>query len=285
MGKGLGALLPAEEVTNQGDSPYLVCPITAIDPNPFQPRKDMDVDALQDLKESIKANGILQPIVVRKKDDGRFEIIAGERRWRASQLAGMTEVPVLVRAADEHIDRLELAIIENVQRQNLNALEEAEAYHRLVKEFGLTQEEVSKRVGKERSTVANALRLIKLPDFAKLDVASGKLSNGHARVLLSLPDEEMMKELRDLIVTKGFSVRQAESWAKKAKSGKRLVVKTQKVVNQIPVSYCNALTNDLARYLDTKTKISQNGARGKVEIEYFSLDDLERLLSLIVKEE
>lgn len=285
LGKGLGALLPSDENSGGEKSPYLVCPIDLIEPNPFQPRKDMDSEALKDLMGSIKEKGILQPIVVRKTESGKYELIAGERRWRAAQLAGLTDVPVLVRDISEKIDRLELAIIENIQRQNLNPLEEAMAYNRLVKEFDLTQEEVAKRVGKERSTVANTLRIMHLPDFAKEDIANNKLTMGHARVLLSLDDEQTMKLLRDEIISKGMSVRQAENWAKKAKKGKRVVSKVRKVVDQIPESYCNALTNDLGRYLDAKAKINQNGARGKIEIEYYSLDDLERLLSLIVKEE
>ncbi|MBU0484230.1 MAG: ParB/RepB/Spo0J family partition protein [Proteobacteria bacterium] len=286
LGKGLDALLPGSAGNNdldygRMDKTYFLCPIDKIVPNQYQPRKEMDKEALNQLMESIKEKGVLQPLVVMERDDGEgYELIAGERRWRASKLAGLTEIPVLVKNVDP-VERLELAIIENIQRQNLNPLEEAEAYQRLVQEFNMTQEEVAKSVGKERSTVANFLRILQLPDFAKKDVVNGKLSMGHARVLLGLPDLSAMQELRDAIIGKGLSVRRAEALARKTKD-KNLITQ-KKNEDGIPESYCRALTTDLVRYLGAKSKIVQNGNRGKLEIEYYSMDDLERLLKLITK--
>jgi len=285
LGKGLGSLLPQTEIGGREGGPYFICPLDEIQPNFYQPRKEMDDRALQQLSDSISEKGILQPLVVREKKDGTgYELIAGERRWRAARMAGLTEVPVIVKEVSKS-DRLELALIENIQRQNLNPLEEAEAYNRLMSEFKLTQEEVSKRVGKERSTVANTLRVLQLPDFAKNDLATGALTMGHARALLSLDTVEEMRVLRDEIIDKGMSVRQAEKYVKSKKSNHKTQTVREKAatIDQLPDSYCTALTNDLVRYLGTKTRILQNGTRGKIEIEYFSADDLERLLALIVK--
>jgi ParB family chromosome partitioning protein len=292
LGKGLNALLPSagEDLTGgtATSGTLLMCPIRDIVPNPYQPRKNMDRAGLQQLANSIAEKGILQPLVVRKKEDeSGYELIAGERRLQAGKIAGLKEVPVLVIVADR-ANRLELAIIENIQRQNLNVLDEAEAYLRLMKEFGHTQEEVALKVGKDRSTVANILRLLHLPDYAQNDLAGGKLTMGHARVLLSVPDPEGMRALRDEIVARNLSVRQAEVRAKKLKeealpggtAGREKTIRAKRQ-GEIPDSYSKALTIEMTRYLDTKTAIIQNGSRGKLEMEYYSLDDLERLISLI----
>jgi ParB family chromosome partitioning protein len=281
LGKGLGALLPGKAE----DRTFFLCAVDAIVPNPTQPRKRMDDTALAGLAESIREKGVLLPLVVRQTAEELFEIIAGERRWRAAKLAGLDEIPVLVKDVSP-LDQLEMALVENIQRQDLNPLEEAEAYLRLVNEFNLTQEEVAKRVGKERSTVANALRINQLPDFAKEDLASGMLTMGHARVLLSLPDEETMREARDQILDKGLNVRQAEELARQKKNrpvtGRRPAKRGRP---QIPETYCKTLTSDLTRYLETKVRIVQSGPRGKVEIEYASPDDLKRLMARIVREQ
>ncbi|MFH1020975.1 MAG: ParB/RepB/Spo0J family partition protein [Pseudomonadota bacterium] len=284
LGKGLDALLPSG---GSDGREYFLCPIDFIEANPDQPRKDINDTALAQLSASILEKGVLLPLVVCEHGaEGRYQIIAGERRWRAAKMAGLDEVPVLVKDVTP-LDRLELALIENIQRQDLNPLEEAEAYLRLVKEFHLTQEEVAKRVGKERSTVANALRINQLPDFAKQDLARGTLSMGHARVLLSVGDETAMREVRDEIVEQGLSVRQAEALAQKQKkmAAAGSGIKRQqprKSANELPESYCKSLANGLINYLDTKARIIQSGTRGKLEIEYYSHDDLERVLSLIL---
>ncbi len=283
LGKGLGALMTDDEDEFSAVGEYILCDIDAIEPNPYQPRKEMDKDALRDLSASIKEKGVLQPLVVTVDDDDmdKYVLIAGERRLRASQLAGLVEVPVIVRDVNVQ-DRLELALVENIQRENLNAMEEAMAYGQLVDEFSLTQEEVSKRVGKKRSTVANTLRLLQLPEFAKDDVASGRLSMGHARVLLSLNTEEEMQKLRDTIVKKRLTVRQAEGVVKGVK--KKVRASRAKIqVESIESSYCKTLSDDIVKTFDTKVKIVQNGSRGKIEIDYYSLDDLERIHGLIGK--
>lgn len=284
LGKGLDALLPSG---GSDGREYFLCPIDIIEANPNQPRKDINDIALAQLSASILEKGVLLPLVVCEYgDDGRYQIIAGERRWRAAKMAGLDEVPVLVKDVTP-LDRLELALIENIQRQDLNSLEEAEAYLRLVQEFNLTQEDIAKRVGKERSTVANALRINHLPDYAKGDLVSGALSMGHARVLLSVGDETSMREVRNEIVEQGLSVRQAEALAQKYKkklaaTGSGTKRQLRKSANELPESYCKSLANGLINYLDTKARIIQNGTRGKLEIEYYSHDDLERVLSLIM---
>ena len=284
LGKGLDALLPS---SGSDGREYFLCPIDAIEANPDQPRKDINDTALAQLSASILEKGVLLPLVVCEHGgEGRYQIIAGERRWRAAKMAGLDEVPVLVKDVTP-LDRFELALIENIQRQDLNPLEEAQAYLRLVKEFHLTQEEVAKRVGKERSTVANALRINQLPDFAKQDLARGVLSMGHARVLLSVGDEASMREVRDEIVEQGLTVRQAEALAQRQK--KKMAAASsgakrtpRKSANELPESYCKSLANGLINFLDTKARIVQSGTRGKLEIEYYSHDDLERVLSLIL---
>ena len=284
LGKGLDALLPS---SGSDGREYFLCPIDAIEANPGQPRKDINDTALAQLSASILEKGVLLPLVVCEHGgEGRYQIIAGERRWRAAKMAGLDEVPVLVKDVTP-LDRLELALIENIQRQDLNPLEEAEAYLRLVKEFNLTQEDVAKRVGKERSTVANALRINQLPDFAKQDLVRGILSMGHARVLLSVGDEEAMREVRNEIVEQGLNVRQAEALAQKQKkkmaaSGGGVKRQPRMSANELPESYCQSLANGLVNYLDTKARIVQSGTRGKLEIEYYSHDDLERVLALIL---
>ena len=287
LGKGLDALLPSG---GSDGREYFLCPIDFIEANPDQPRKDINDTALAQLSASILEKGVLLPLVVCEHGaEGRYQIIAGERRWRAAKMAGLDEVPVLVKDVTP-LDRLELALIENIQRQDLNPLEEAEAYLRLVKEFHLTQEEVARRVGKERSTVANALRINQLPDFAKEDLVRGVLSMGHARVLLSVGDEASMRAVRNEIVEQGLTVRQAEALAQKQKKkmaagGSGAKRQPRKSANELPESYCKSLANGLVNYLDTKARIVQSGTRGKLEIEYYSHDDLERVLSLILPRE
>jgi len=264
------------------DSPYFVCSIGFIQPNPYQPRKVFNLEELESLAASIKEKGVLQPLVVRKVAENHYELIAGERRLRAAQLAGLEKVPVLVK--DIAIsDRLELALIENIQRENLSPLEEAEAYAQLVEEFGLTQEMVAKRVGKNRSTVANSLRILQLPDYAKVSLSNGALSSGHARVLLSLSDEGQIKELHDRVISDSLSVRETEVLAKKMKVPAKNKPKVKRPEPNLPVPYCQTVTKTLTDYLGTKSTIVQNGSKGKIEIEYLSVDELERLLALMIQ--
>ncbi len=282
LGKGLDALLPAnEELANYGKE-YFVCPVEAIKANPLQPRKKIKSQELAELAASIGEKGVLQPLVVRKSGDA-YELIAGERRWRAAQLAGLKEVPVVVKDVSS-AESLEIALIENVQRQDLNPLEEAEAYERLLLEFNLNQEEVARRVGKERSTVANYLRLVNLPDFAKEDLVNEALTMGHARVLLGLEDVGLQKEVRDQVVALGLSVRQCEALAKKIRRKGHVKRTSTADKGLLPDSYRQTLIKELMRYLGVKVDIVQKGSRGKIEIEYYSAADLDRLLGLIMKE-
>ena len=288
LGKGLGALLPdsIQDVDEGAQSErvqenYFFCPVENIEPNPYQPRREIDEAGLAELAESIRVKGVIQPLVVRRKEAGGYQLIAGERRLRASRVAGLDKVPVVVREAEKE-DRLELALIENVQRQNLNPIEEATAYQRLAREFSLTQEEIARKVGKERSTVANSMRLLQLPEFAREDIINGILSVGHGRVLLSLGDEQTMKEVRNIIVTQALSVRQSEQLVKKKKR-QNVPRRTEPIRTPIPSSYCRTLTKDFVTSLGTKSRIVQNGDKGRIEIEYYSLDDLERLHKMIVR--
>ncbi len=294
LGKGLKALLPVSlmdegnnidltpEMETITDSPYFHCPIGFISANPYQPRKEMDSGALNQLAASIKEKGILQPIVVRKIEANKYELIAGERRLRAAKIAGLEKIPVIARDIAMS-DRLELALIENIQRENLNVVEEGLAYAQLMNEFGLTQESVAKRVGKDRSTIANTIRILQLPDDVVDNFARGLISAGHARVLLSLGDPEKIRSLRDEIIKKKLSVRETEAIVKRKKSAPTLKVKKE-ITHSLADSYCKSLSNSIVNYLDSKAKIIQNGQRGKIEIEYYSPDDLERVLSLIITE-
>lgn len=293
LGKGLMALLPADTENKElsldhddiasDESPYFVCPIAFIQPNPYQPRKVFNPDELESLAASIKEKGILQPLVVRRIADNHYELIAGERRLRAAQMATLEKVPVLVK--DIAIsDRLELALIENIQRENLNPLEEAEAYAQLIEEFSLTQEMVAKRVGKNRSTVANSLRILQLPDYAKVSLNNNNISSGHARVLLSMSDEGQIKSLHDTIIAQSLSVRETEALAKKMKAPAKIKGKATRPEPSLPIPYCLTVTKTLTDYFGTKSSIVQYGSKGKIEIEYLSPEDLVRLLSLIIQE-
>jgi len=243
---------------------------------------------LQELADSIRENGVIQPLIVTQASKkGNFDLVAGERRLRASKLAGLDKVPVVVMDVTQEDTLLELALIENVQRTDLNPIEEAEAYHKLIQRFGYTQEDTAKRVGKKRSTISNMLRLLNLPDFIKQDVIDGVLSEGHARALLRLADDlVVMKEVRDLIVKRSLSVRQTEKIVRKAMlpSGESSTKSSTKDASGLPSTYCKALINQLTNRLSAKVYINQSGNRGKLEIEYYSADDLERLISLIMNE-
>lgn len=282
LGQGVGLLFG-----NDDDEKYFECEIHKITPNKFQPRVHFNESDLQELADSIRENGIIQPLIVTSGANGGYELIAGERRLRASKIAGLEKVPVVVMDVTKEDTLLELALIENIQRTDLNAIEEAEAYHKLIQKFGYTQEETAKRVGKKRSTISNMLRLLNLPDFVQRDVIEGVLSEGHARALLRLSEDiTMMKEIRDLIIKKSLSVRQTEKIVRKATSSTSLSTSPspRKDSNELPSTYCKALVNQLTNKLSAKVYINQNGTRGKLEIEYYSVDDLERLISSIMNE-
>ncbi len=270
LGKGMAALLPiADEETKR----YFSCPIEEIKPNGHQPRKTFKPEKLEELAASIREKGIIQPLVVRKTDS-HYELIAGERRWRAAQRAGLREVPVVIQDVSDAI-AVEMALIENIQREDLNAIEEAEAYHALMEKFNLSQEEMAKRVGKDRSTVANSLRLLKLPEALKHDIVGERLSMGHARALLALDSHDLMGKAREDILKGHLSVRATESLVKKIKSGKPHQAK--KTIEP----HMADLEEKLKRHFMTKVAIRLNGKGGKVEICFNNHDDLARIIEIM----
>ena len=269
LGRGMATLLPTAD--DEGKI-YFSCPIEDIKPNRSQPRKSFSGDKLEELAASIREQGIIQPLVVRKKDD-HYELIAGERRWRAAQKAGLREVPVVIQDVSDGT-ALEMALIENIQREDLNAVEEAEAYQALQDNFALSQEELAKRVGKERSTVANSLRLLRLPAEIKRDVAEGRLSMGHARALLSLDSPEQMKTGRDEILRKQLTVRQAEGLVKRLKANK-----VQKVA-KTPDPELTDVVERLKRHFKAKVALRQAGRGGKIEISYTNMEELTRIIEI-----
>lgn len=270
LGRGLSALFP-ETVISEDDRGFFYCPIASISPNPHQARQQFSESELTELANSIKEKGVIQPILVSQTKDG-FQLIAGERRWRAAQKAGLDKIPAWIRDVSPS-EALELALTENLQRQDLNPIEEAFAYQELVHRFDLTQEALSKRIGKNRSTIANFLRLLKLPDVIQQDLIDGRLTTGHARVLVSIDSPAAQRVMRDLIVKKSLSVRQTEALTKKAGAPK----KSKGLKDEID-TYLESLAKDLQNSLGTKVAIKRKGKRGKIIIEFYSDEDLGRLV-------
>ncbi|HON58972.1 MAG TPA: ParB/RepB/Spo0J family partition protein [Smithella sp.] len=274
LGKGLGAIFP--DLLNDTDKKKIVsCGIEELRPNRYQPRKNFNDEQQKQLIASIKHNGIIQPIVVRKLEKG-YEIIAGERRWRAAQAAGLREVPVVIRDATE-MQAAELSLIENIQREELNPLEEAHAYTTLMETFQLSQEDISLRVGKDRSTIANTVRLLKLPDKAKAALVEKKISSGHARCILACVSLEEQLALLELILKKNLNVRETEHLLKKAKKTSS-AVKTPAKKDR----FLGDLERSLATKLMAKVVINGSSSRGIIEIRYTSLDELNRLSGMIL---
>jgi ParB family chromosome partitioning protein len=283
LGRGVDLLFNQEEEVEK----FFSCKIDKVIPNQFQPRTHFDKEGLQELADSIKEKGIIQPLVVVSNSDGTYGLIAGERRLRASKLIGLESVPVILREVSGDDELLELALIENVQRQDLNPIEEAQAYEKLIEIFSYTQEQAAEKVGKKRSTVTNRLRLLQLPVFIQDDIASKKLTEGHARAILRLSnDPAAMQVARDQIVKKAMSVRQAEKLTSRMKQEQSVSRTTRpKQSTKIPEEFSNVLLHRVTNRLHSKVQLIQNGSRGKLEIEYYSLDDLERVIELIAGED
>lgn len=281
LGKGLSALIPdAPEPARLGT---IEIDIDRLAPNEDQPRLQMDDRKLDELTRSIQTNGVIQPILVRRSGDG-YRIIAGERRWRAAQRAGLLKVPVVVRDVPEgsHKELLQLALIENVQRENLNPVEEAAAYQRLVEEFTLTQEQVALAVGKDRSSVANYLRLLKLPEEVRADLASGALSMGHARALLALADPAAQRHAAREVIARALSVRDTEALVKKLNAaGPRTVDRGPRKAETPPDVHTRAAEDRMRFALGTKVRISRRGQGGTIEIEFASEEELNRIFEYI----
>lgn len=277
LGKGLDALLPSEAGKTKD---YSTLPVDRISPNKSQPRKHFDEESIEELARSIRESGLIQPLLVRKKDD-HYEIIAGERRWRASQRAGLKMVPAIIRDVSDR-ESLEIGLIENLQRENLNPIEEAEAYEKLINDFDLTHEEISKRISKNRSTITNQLRLLKLSEKVRSSLIAGNITGGHARALLGLESREHMDEALKIIKDKKLSVRQTEKLVRdftNRSSGK--TKKTDEQVTDESEHYIRHISEELKKSLGTKVNIQNKGDKGKIEIEYYSPEEFERLIGIL----
>ncbi len=277
LGKGLGALLsgPADDLIESSPKENAnTIKISDIEPNKNQPRKLFDKEKLEALKDSIAEHGVVTPIIVIPTKNGTYKIVAGERRWRAAKLAGLKEIPCIVKDFDDRTAS-EIALVENLQRDDLNPIEEAEGYRYLMDTFSLTQDEVSQKIGKSRSAVANALRLNNLCDEVKDMLCDGRLTQGHARALLTLSPEKQL-EVAEKIISNDLNVRQAEALAKNANVVKNPT--TSKTSNPIMQKFYKNIENELSSRFGTKVKISEGSKKGKIEIEYYTKDDLERLL-------
>ena len=280
LGKGLGALIPGAGTAGPrtGNRDYFECPVERIHPQPGQPRQHFNDATLKGLVESIQEQGIIQPLIVRRRseDDG-FELIAGERRWRAAQLAGLKELPVCVKEATP-AEAFEMAIVENIQREDLNPIEEAQALRRLIEEYGYTQVEVASRIGRDRSTVANSLRLLGLPDEVQAMVVDGSLTEGHARAILQANATQSMMALARLAAAKGLSVRETERRAR-SKSDKNQKSPADSTPSESP--NVKFLVEKLQRTLGAKVNIKDHKGKGSIEIVYTSYDELDGILNKI----
>ena len=283
LGRGLDALLNAEsvvETTTEYEKDVKLIKITQIEPNKAQPRSDFDEEKLQALADSIAEYGVLQPIVVKLNSNGFYTIIAGERRWRAARIAKLKEMPAIVKNFDEQGEK-EVALIENLQRENLNAIEEALGIQELMDLYGLTQEDVAKKIGKSRSAVANSVRLLHLPEGVKKYLKDGTLSMGHARALLSLENDKVAEEIAKKIIQEDFSVRQTENYIKTLLTEKKKTKITKQ--QEELVRYIKSLEQTLSSELGTKIKIVNRNNKGKIEIPYSSAEDFERIIKIIKK--
>ena len=278
LGKGLGALLGDFDETPVEKSAYQMLPIYRVEPNPDQPRRDFDPEELAALAESITEHGIIQPLTVRETKNGYYQIIAGERRWRAARLAKLSEVPAIIIEADDR-KTMELALIENLQRQDLNAVEEAMGYRSLMDDHGLTQEEAASRVGKSRPAVANSLRLLQLPGEILEMIRSGKLTAGHARAVLSIKSERKQLEAAQKIAALGLSVRQAELLCKNMSKEQP----KQETPVTLAVDYVAECEKSLSKHLGRGVKIVNGKRKGRFELEFYGQEDLQNLLDALMK--
>lgn len=274
LGKGLSALIPEVDILQEGDESFFQCSVDAIEPNPYQPRQEFEGPELEELARSVMEKGIITPLLVSKVEKG-YRLIVGERRWRAAQKAGLKRVPVVVRETSP-IESLELALIENIHRKDLNPIEEALAYNKWLEDTNTTQENLAKRLGKERSTITNLLRLLNLPQIVQKDLIHGRLSIGHARVLAGIKSTEGQKRMRDLIIKKALSVRQLEELVKKGRVARRSKAKRAEQEH-----YIQSLADTLKRSLGTRVDIKKRGRNGSIVIYFYSDEELDRLLGLL----
>lgn len=279
LGKGLSALIPEDivESDQQYENGKILIPLNEIKNDNNQPRKTFDGDKIAELTESIRAHGIIQPLILRKSDDGFYIIVAGERRWRAAKMAGLKDVPAIVMEISEK-SVLEISLIENIQRQDLNPIEEASAYKKLLSEFSLTQDDLSKRIGKSRTAITNTIRLMNLDERVQQYIIEGIITEGHGRTLLGIKDKDLQYELSQKAIDERLSVRELERIVKRILDGK--ITEKKEVKNELN-PYYKEIKNQLQTYLGTKVNISNKNNKGKIEIEYYSEDDLQRILDII----
>lgn len=284
LGRGLDALISTEAVSTQGSSTINEIALDQIEPNPDQPRREFDQIALEELANSIKELGIVQPITLRQMDDNKFQIIAGERRWRASQLAGLTAIPAYIRTIkDENV--MELALVENIQREDLNAIEIALAYEHLLEKSGMTQEKIAERVSKSRAAIANYLRLLKLPAQVQMALQKKEIDMGHARALLSLDSPSLQLKLFREIQKNGFSVRKVEDFCQQLKNGEDIQTAKKKIAtkSKLPEEF-NILKKRLSDFFDTKVQMSYNAnGKGRISIPFSSEEELEHIMAVMDK--
>jgi ParB family chromosome partitioning protein len=284
LGKGLSALIPDAADMLAMPRASLDVDIDLLEPNDYQPRGHMDDARLEDLARSIRTNGVIQPIVARRLESGRYQILAGERRWRAAQRAGLYKVPVVVKevGATDRKQRLEMALIENIQREDLNAIDEAVAYQRLIDDFGLRQEDIAIQVGKDRSSVANSLRLLKLPEEVRAEVASGRLSMGHARAIVALSSETDQRRVARDVLARGLSVRETEALVKRVSSPAASTTAARQEPKQDV--HTRAAEEQLQIALGTRVAIKRRGKGGVVEIAFSSETELQRLYEYLTEQ-
>ena len=285
LGRGLDALISTDdELHTSGSSSISEVPVSKIKANPNQPRREFAAEALNELAESIRQRGIIQPITLRKMDDGTYQIIAGERRWRASQMAGLSSIPAYIRTADDE-NMMQMALVENIQREDLNAIEIALAYQNLIEQYDLTQEKLSEKVGKNRATIANFLRLLKLPAQVQMALQNKEMDQGHARALLGLSKPSLQVKLFNEIKEKGYSVRQVEEMVKQLNNGETLTSGrhklSDKTAKRLPEEFAE-LRNRLSDVFSSKVQMTCNQqGKGKITIPFDSEEDLERIISML----
>ncbi len=273
LGKGLSALIPDKAKGHEDGVVY--AQIGQIKPNPFQPREDFNVQSIEELAQSIKEKGVIQPLLVRRKND-YYELIAGERRLRAANLLNLKEIPILIKNVDD-LNSLELALIENVQRQNLNPIEEAHAYRYLIEKFQISQEKIAQVMGKAEATISNILRILKLPQEIQVEIRNERISFAHGRVLLELEDANLQRRFAQEVISKGLSVRELESLIKMQRP--KGIKRRMQSSNREP--YIAVLEEELQQVLATKVRISKRKKRGQISIEFYSAEDLERIVNVI----
>lgn len=280
LGRGLNALLGDPEIQNDSEGSVSL-PISQVEPGLNQPRKRFEPEALEELTQSVRTHGIIQPLVVRRLATGYYQIIAGERRWRAAKAAGLTDVPAVIIEADDR-KVMEIGLIENLQREDLNPAEEAKGFQVLMEEYGLTQEQLAQQMGKSRPAIANTLRLLALPEELLFMLEDGRLSAGHARALLSLSSPDLQQKTAEKVVAEQLSVRQTEALVKSLQNEHPTEDKPKKspLPNDIKL-YLDELEKDLSGSLGRKVKIAHKGKKGKIELEYYNSDDLENLLQAL----